>query len=122
MKRWEIGGDETLGMCRVTDIMSSLFGTIPAPRVLQNQLDRNLELHIATTELEFLKELQNAMQRKRPQTWVVIFTAAVITLHVMERDIWRLEYWVLNPETVSLSSCTILFTTKNFQVLQMATP
>ena len=68
MTWWNIGGDEMLGMYRVTDIMSALFGTIPAPRVLQNQLDRNLELHIATTELEFLKELQNAMQRKRPQT------------------------------------------------------
>ena len=102
---------ETLETYRVADIMSALFGTIPALRVLQNQLDCNLELQIAMTEL---KELQNAMQRERPQMWVVIFTAAVIALHVMERDVWRSEYWVLNPETVSLPSCMILCTINNF--------
>ena len=102
MKGWEIGGHETLGMYRVTNESSSLFGTIPAPRVLQNQLDRNLELYIARTELEFLRVLQNAMLQTRPQTWIVVFTAVVITLHMRERDIWRLEHWVLNPDVVSL--------------------
>lgn len=67
MKEWEIGGPETLGMCKVTDSSSCLFDTIPAPRVILNQLDRNLELYIATTGPEFLRALQNATLRKGPQ-------------------------------------------------------
>lgn len=102
MKGWEIGGHETLGMSRVADVGSYLFDTIPAPRVLQNQLDRNLELYIARTELTFLKALQDAMLRAREHAWTVVFTATVIALHMRERDIWRLEHWVLNPDVVSL--------------------
>ena len=106
MKGWEISGHKTLGMCRVTDVGSYLFDTIPAPRVLQNQLDRNLELYIARIELAFLKALQNAMLRAREHTWTVVFTATVIALHMRERDIWRLEHWVLHPDAVgSLPLC-----------------
>ena len=101
MKGWSMSGHETLGMCRVTDLGSYLFYTIPAPRVLQNQLDRNLELYMARTELTFLKALQNAMLRVRKHAWTVVFTATVIALHMRERDIWRLEHWVLNPDVVS---------------------
>ena len=123
MKGWEIVGRETLGMSKVTDKSSCLFGTIPAPRVLQNQLDRNLELYIARTELEFLRVLQNAMLKTRPRMWIVVFTAVVITLHMRERDIWRLEHWVLNPDVVSLPSCNSSFPLTSInQVLQMATP
>lgn len=68
MKGWEISGEQTLGMCNVTDVSSYLFDTILAPRVLQNQLDRNIELYIAKTELELLKALQNAMLQIQPHT------------------------------------------------------
>jgi hypothetical protein len=61
MKGWEIGGSDTLEMCRVTDERSYLFNTILAPRVLQNQLDRNLELYITGNEIKFLKALQNTI-------------------------------------------------------------
>ena len=50
-----ITGAKTLKMYRVKDIMSALFNIISASRVLQNQLDHNLKLQIATTELKFLK-------------------------------------------------------------------
>lgn len=101
MKGWEISGQQTLGMCNVTDVSSYLIDTIPAPRVLQNRLDLNLELYIAKTELQLLKALQNAMLQTRPHAWIVVFTATVITLHARVRDIWRLEHWVLNPNVVS---------------------
>ena len=42
------------------------------------------------------------MLHARAHTWDVIFTATVIALHMRERDIWRLEHWVLNPDVVSL--------------------
>ena len=60
-----MSGQNILGMSRVADVSSYLFDTIPAPRVLQNHLDRNLELHIARIELAFHKALQNAMLRAR---------------------------------------------------------
>jgi hypothetical protein len=102
IKGWEIRGDETLGMCKVTDKTSPLFSIVPAPRVLQNQLDRNLELYIARMECKFLTELQNSMLQRVSQTRIVLFTAVVIALHVIERDTWRLQHWVLHPDVVSL--------------------
>ena len=68
MKGWEIVGYETLGVSRVMEENSSLFGKTPAPRVLHNQLDSNLELYIARTEPDFLKALHSAMQKTKPQT------------------------------------------------------
>jgi hypothetical protein len=103
MEGWEIGGGEALGMCRVPDVTSSLFDSIPAPRVLQNQLERILESYIARAEVEFLKELQNAMLRKRRENWIVVFMAVVITLHVREG---YLEIGILGfePRNSKLSS------------------
>ena len=92
-------------MCRFIDKRSSLHDTIPAPRLLQNQLDRNLESYIARTESKLLQELQKAMLRTRPQAWITVFTAVVITLCMQEMDIWRLEHWVLNPDIVSPLPC-----------------
>ena len=57
MKGWEIAGEEALGMRPVEDAHSPLYGTVPAPRVLQNQLDRNLESYIIGKERLFLKTL-----------------------------------------------------------------
>ena len=105
MKGWENGGLDTLGMGRVTDENPCLFNTVPAPRVVQNQLDRNLELYLAGAEIKFLKALQNAMLQTRAQKWIVIFIPVGITLHMRERDIWRLEHWVLDPDVVSPLPC-----------------
>ena len=109
MKGWQVCGLETLEMERVTDARSSLYGTIPAPRVVQNQLDRNLEEYVARVEIALVKQLQNAMLRTKSTEWITVFTTVAITLHVVERDIWRLEYWVLNPGVVSKLVCKIRF-------------
>jgi hypothetical protein len=50
MKGWEICGYERLGMDIVGRLESPLYGSIPVPRVLQNQLDHLLEAEIAKTE------------------------------------------------------------------------
>lgn len=95
MKGWEIsGGDEFLGMTIVNEPSSLLHNTIPAPRVLQNQLDHLLERQIFETEHKLLKELQKLIRRHDRGQWVVVFLALVIVLHILERDTWRLMYWV----------------------------
>jgi len=58
MKGWEIYGHERLGMKIVDRIESPLHGSVPAPRVLQNQLDHLLEYEIVETERCLLKRMQ----------------------------------------------------------------
>ncbi|KAH7390030.1 hypothetical protein BKA64DRAFT_756964, partial [Cadophora sp. MPI-SDFR-AT-0126] len=97
MKGWEIsGGDEFLGMTIVNEPSSLLHNTIPAPRVLQNQLDHLLERQIFETEHKLLKELQKLIRRHDRGQWVVVFLALVIVLHILERDTWRLMYWAFS--------------------------
>jgi hypothetical protein len=103
MKGWEMNESYMLGMPLVTDNQSSLYGTIPAPRPIQNKGDHQLESYIADLELLCLKELQETMLHKhrQPRDWVVIFIAVLIILQIRERDIWRLEYWILRSNEVS---------------------
>ena len=80
---------------------SPLYGSIPVPRVLQNQLDHLLEAEIVKIEKYLLKTLQKVIKASDPHVWVVAFLGIAITLHVMERDAWRLLYWVNHGEEVS---------------------
>ena len=81
---------------------SPLYGTVPVPRVLQNQLDHPLECRIYETEHSLLDRLQKAMLKKERPDWMPIFLALVIILHVFERDTWRLMYWVHHSEEAKL--------------------
>lgn len=101
MKGWEICGHERLGMDTVDRSESPLYGSIPVPRVLQNQLDHLLEAEIVKTEQDLLKTLQKVIKASDRHAWVVTFLGIAITLHVMERDAWRLLYWVNHREEVS---------------------
>lgn len=101
MKGWEICGHERLGMNIVDRIQSPLHGSIPVPRVLQNQLDHLLEAEIAKTEQYLLKNLQKVIRASDRSAWVITFLGITIILHVMERDAWRLLYWVNHQEQVS---------------------
>lgn len=122
MKGWEIDKCQTLGMRKITHKDSSLYGTTPAPRVMQNQLDSCLETRIAETELALLKELEKAMLRRSEHSRIAIFIAVVITLHSRERDIWRLEGWLLNQDAVgNLHISRFSKITDKSQVLSMAT-
>jgi hypothetical protein len=99
MKGWELTGKELLGMCTVDDVDCPLFGTVPAPRVLQNQLDRSLESYIAVTEKKLLKAVQREL-RRRSSGRETIFAAVLCILNVLERDTWRLMYWRKRREQV----------------------
>jgi hypothetical protein len=102
MKGWEMTEDGSLGMNIVENGDSSLFGTVPAPRVLQNQLDRMLEEYCATKEVDCLRGLQSSMYRSTSRDWTVIFVVTVIILHIRERDIWRLMYWTSLSDQVCI--------------------
>jgi len=101
MKGWEICGYERLGMDIVGRLESPLYGSIPVPRVLQNQLDHLLEAEIAKTERYLLKNLQKVIRVSNRSAWVITFLGIAIISHVMERDAWRLLYWVNHQEQVS---------------------
>ena len=100
MKGWEICGRERLGMKIVDRMESPLCGSIPAPRVLQNQLDHLLESEIMETEQNLLKDLQKVIKASNRKSWVFTFLTTAIILHVMERDAWRLLYWVHHQDQV----------------------
>lgn len=101
MRGWEVSEHESLGMSTVTDNRTSLYKRCPAPLVVENQGDQKLEQYIANLEVPVLKELQNAMRGTVRKSWVVVFTAVLILLLIRERDIWRLLYWIRNPQEVS---------------------
>jgi hypothetical protein len=101
MKGWSITGEDTLGMCVVEDMECPLNGSIPAPRVLQNQLDRNLESYIVAKEQDLLQAVQRGLRKSRSVGWNVICAAVIFIVHVLERDTWRLMYWRKRREEVS---------------------
>lgn len=92
----------SLGMPLVMDRTSFLFNTIPAPRVLQNQLDSRLERYCAVQEGKYLKVLSDTMRQNRRNEWIAIFISAIILLHTRERDIHRLLYWTCDTSKVCL--------------------
>lgn len=93
MKGWEIYGPDRLGMK-----YSPFHGSIPATRVLQNQLDHQLESAIVKTEQRLLMLVQTNLRKSDRHDWIVTFVGIAIILHVMERDAWRLMYWVKHQE------------------------
>jgi hypothetical protein len=90
IRGWQIRGKEWLNMSVVELADCPLHGTIPAPRVLQNQLDLYLESYIVNIERRLITQLHNA--RAKRSDWLPVFLAAHIFLHTLERDIWRLLY------------------------------
>ena len=102
MKGWQICGTETLDMHVVEEENSPLHGTVPVPRVLQNQLDHLLECYIYQTERHLLDRLEKTIKEKERAEWVATYLTMVVILHVFERDTWRLLYWVHHSEEVQL--------------------
>ena len=102
MQGWSIvDSDELLGMSVINEPASLLHKTVPAPKVIQNQLDHLLERQIFEIEESLLNEIQKLIRRRDRGQWIVVFLSLVIVLHVLERDIWRLVYWVHHKEEVS---------------------
>lgn len=102
MKGWQAPENPLLGIIRVDNPGSPYHQTLPAPRVLQNQIDSRIEAHVARVELQLLKELQKAMKQKTC-AWTEIFSTVFLILRVTEKDIWRLMYWLKHDKEVSTS-------------------
>ena len=102
----EIPGTELLGMHVVDNLDSPLYGTVPAPRVVQNQLDSSLEVHVAQTESKLLTKLEQGMKKRQRGDWVSVFLAVTIVLHALERDTWRLMYWLKHQAAVWTVRCS----------------
>ncbi|KAJ4307327.1 hypothetical protein N0V88_000710 [Collariella sp. IMI 366227] len=77
----------------VTSPDSPLVNTVPAPRVLQHQLDRLLELYICQLERRLLSRLQTTMVADDASKRKDALFATLVLLNTLERDTWRLAYW-----------------------------
>lgn len=97
MKGWQASGVE-----KVRDVNSPFYGIRPAPRVMQNGLDQVLESYVAELEKQLLQKILSiAKNRAKEALRDKLFSAVLILLAVMEKDIWRLIYWVRHREEVS---------------------
>ncbi|KAJ4288327.1 hypothetical protein N0V88_007365 [Collariella sp. IMI 366227] len=78
----------------VASLDSPLVNTVPAPRVVQHQLDRLLELYICQLERQLLPMLQTTMVADDATKRKDAFFATLVLLNTLERDTWRLTYWM----------------------------
>jgi hypothetical protein len=95
VKGWEAHEAEI-----VIDMTSPYFWRRPAPRVLQNELDVRLEFYVAELESSLLRQLDRAMIQLKKYTWNELYCTCLLVLAIMERDTWRLVYWVRHKEEV----------------------
>ncbi|KAI5777357.1 hypothetical protein EDC01DRAFT_635892 [Geopyxis carbonaria] len=68
----------------------------PPPRVTANQLDHLLERRIWQLEKQILAEVQKKIFGRQKKDWLKIFFTLVILMNALERDTWRLYYWILH--------------------------
>ena len=68
------------------------------------------------TERHLLKNLQKVIKASDRKSWVATFLATAIILHVMERDAWRLLYWVHHQEQVRYFKVAVKRSTDEFQI------
>ncbi|KAI5858007.1 hypothetical protein BZA05DRAFT_112320 [Tricharina praecox] len=90
---WRICGVNTLGMEPINDPEMKFHGFIPLPRLINQQLDAQLELRVATMENELLTELQNHILDRNSTDWFGIFLTIFVHLSSIERDTWGLNTW-----------------------------
>lgn len=102
MEEWQFADEDLLGMAVVEQSNCPLQSIVPIPRILHNQLDRCLESWIINVESDLLKMLQNVLFKRYRVEKIHLFLTIVVILHMMERNIWRLLYWIYHPEQVSV--------------------
>ncbi|KAL7276760.1 hypothetical protein RUND412_000225 [Rhizina undulata] len=89
---------DTLGISPILSPTALLANQIPPPRVLANQLDHLLERRVWQLEKQILQELQKKIFARKREDWLRIFMTLVVFMNALERDTWRLYYWVLHME------------------------
>lgn len=77
---------------------TALNGQTPLPRVLSNQLDHLIERRIWQLEKQILSELQKRIFARKKADWLKIFFTLIVLMNALERDSWRLYYWMFHSE------------------------
>lgn len=80
-------------MLPIQDPKSSLYGIVPLPRLVNQQLDARVEEWMAQIEGELLLELQTKIFKRSPADWFTIYLSLFLTLSTLELDTWGLKTW-----------------------------
>ena len=91
-------GSEDLGVHPIPSLTSPAVGEVPLPRALSNQIDHLLERRIWQLEKQVLTELQKRIFGRKRGDWLKIFFTMVVMMNALERDSWRLYYWIFHME------------------------
>ena len=89
---------DSLGIGPIPSVTCLLGNQTPLPRVLANQLDHLIERRIWQLEKQILNELQKRIFGRKREDWLRIFLTLVVVMSALERDSWRLYYWVFHME------------------------
>jgi hypothetical protein len=89
---------DALGIPPIPSASSPLANQTPLPRVLSNQLDHLFERRIWQLEKQILSELQKRIFGRKREDWLKIFFTLVVLMNALERDSWRLYYWMFHKE------------------------
>lgn len=87
-----------LGVHPIPSPSSPQAGQAPLPRALSNQIDHLLERRIWQLEKQILSELQKRIFGRKREDWLKIFFTMVVLMNALERDSWRLYYWIFHME------------------------
>ncbi|KAH6714551.1 hypothetical protein BKA61DRAFT_723325 [Leptodontidium sp. MPI-SDFR-AT-0119] len=123
---WHFAGPEKLGMSLVDDEASPWYGITPVPRMLQNQLNHQLELKMAELDEKIMKNIMTIMKKAERKNWLTGTLALFFLLHIREIDAGRNFFWnryedkdgfwihpskprALIAETVASSNCLLTY-------------
>ncbi|KAI5845932.1 hypothetical protein BZA05DRAFT_142466 [Tricharina praecox] len=90
---------DNLGIMAIPSLSSPQAGQTPLPRVLSNQIDHLLERRIWQLEKQILSELQKRIFGRKREDWLKIFFTTVVFMNALERDSWRLYYWLFHMDS-----------------------
>lgn len=82
---WNICGEETLGIPRVTEADSPWYGTIPVTPIMDTQLDQIvIQSILSPLRKEVLQMLQAKFDKFQPKDWFELFATVFILLNTIE--------------------------------------
>lgn len=100
---WRFAGEPSLGMLPIEGEQSAWKGECPVPRMVQNQLNHQLELHMGRLDARILVRLQKLLVKKDPESFATATLAMFLLLHIRELDAARIIYWKRYKDSVSCS-------------------
>lgn len=80
-------------MTTVNEPQSAWHQQIPVPRMIQNQLNHQLELLMVELDKKVLLMIQQRLKQRSRPMWVVTTLSVVLVLHIRELDAVRIIYW-----------------------------